>query len=157
MLDKMPIATVKSTFMDLALQEARDAAYRGEVPIGAVIVNSHGKVIASDGNRTEELFDPTGHAEIGVIRQACSLLNAPRLPDCSIYVTVEPCPMCATAISFTRLARLYYGASDRKGGGVESGPRIFHQPTCHHVPELYPGICEKESAELVKAFFRERR
>ena len=153
----MPIATIKSTFMDLALQEARDAAYRGEIPIGAVIVNSHGKVIASDGNRTEELFDPTGHAEIGVIRQACSRLNAPRLPSCSIYVTMEPCPMCATAISFTRFARLYYGASDRKGGGVESGPRIFHQPTCHHAPELYPGVREQESAELLKAFFRERR
>ena len=120
-------------------------------------MDNNGKVVASEGNRTEELADPTGHAEIRAIRQACSLLNAPRLPDYSIYVTVEPCPMCAPAISFTRFSRLYYGASDSMGGGVESGPRIFHQPTCHHVPELYPGVREKESADLLKAFFRERR
>ena len=111
----------------------------------------------SDDPPTQELADPTRHAEIDVIRRACGIREVPRLPDCSIYVTVEPCPMCATAISFARLASLYYGASDPKGGGVEGGPRIFHQPTCHHVPELYPGVGENEAAEILRTFFQERR
>ena len=157
MVDNMPIKTAKSTFMEEALQEARNAAVRGEVPVGAVIVDGEGNILARAGNRTQELSDPTRHAEIDVIRRACKIRDVPRLPDCSIYVTVEPCPMCATAISFARLARLYYGASDPKGGGVEGGPRIFHQPTCHHVPELYPGVGENEAAELLRTFFQERR
>ena len=153
----MPIETTKSTFMVAALEEARRAAARGEVPIGAVIVDNAGQVLAAAGNRTEELSDPTAHAEMLAIRQACADRGAPRLPDCAIYVTLEPCPMCATAISFARLTRLYYGASDAKGGGVEHGPRIFHQPTCHHKPDLYPGIGENEAADLLRSFFQERR
>ncbi len=140
-----------------ALKEARAAGVRGEVPIGAVIVDGEGNILARHGNRTEECADPTAHAEIEVIRQACALRGAPRLPDCSLYVTLEPCPMCATAISFARLARLYYGAPDPKGGGVEHGARIFHQPTCHHKPELYPGIGEDEAAKLLRQFFQARR
>ena len=139
----------------LALAEA--AAARGEVPIGAVIVDAQGQVLATAGNRTEELSDPTAHAEIEAIRQACTRRGEPRLPDCSIYVTLEPCPMCATAISFARLARVYYAASDPKGGGVEHGPRIFHQAICHHRPELYPGIGEEQAADLLRTFFQARR
>jgi tRNA(Arg) A34 adenosine deaminase TadA len=147
----------KSTFMNLALEEARLAASRDEVPIGAVIVDGADKVIARAGNRTEERADPTAHAEMEVIRQACALRGEPRLPDCAIYVTLEPCPMCATAISFARLGRLYYGAADSKGGGIEHGPCIFHQATCHHKPELYPGIGESQAAALLRAFFQARR
>ncbi|MBL6951534.1 MAG: nucleoside deaminase [Alphaproteobacteria bacterium] len=143
--------------MNLALEEARAAAARDEVPIGAIIVDGAGKTLARAGNRTEELADPTAHAEMEVIRQACALRGEPRLPDCSIYVTLEPCPMCATAISFARLGRLYYGAADAKGGGVEHGPRIFHQSTCHHRPELYPGIGEDQAAALLREFFQDRR
>jgi tRNA(adenine34) deaminase len=153
----MPIGKTKSTFMNLALEEARAAGARGEVPIGAVIVDGVGKILAQAGNRTEELSDPTAHAEMEVIRQACAIRSAPRLPDCIIYVTLEPCPMCAAAISFARLGRLYYGAPDPKGGGVEHGPRIFHQATCHHRPELYPGIGEDEAAALLRGFFQDRR
>ena len=143
--------------MERALREARLAAERGEVPIGAVIVGPDGVVLAEAGNRTEEARDPTAHAEMLVIRAAAAKLGAPRLVDCDLYVTLEPCPMCAQAISFARIRRLYWGAADPKGGGVEHGPRIFDQPTCHHKPELYPGLSEGEAGELLRAFFRERR
>ena len=143
--------------MDRALQQARLAAERGEVPIGAVIVGADGAVLAEAGNRTEADRDPTAHAEMLAIRAAASRLGAPRLIDCDLHVTLEPCPMCAQAISFARIRRVYYGASDPKGGGVEHGPRIFSQPTCHHRPEVYPGIGEREAGELLRAFFRERR
>lgn len=143
--------------MTLALDEARRAADRGEVPVGAVIVAPDGTVIARAGNRTRELADPTAHAEMLVIREACRLTGSERLTGFSLYVTLEPCPMCATAISFARIRRLYYGASDPKGGGVELGPRIFTQPTCHHVPEVYAGIGEAEASRLLKLFFEARR
>ncbi|SEP45107.1 tRNA(Arg) A34 adenosine deaminase TadA [Rhodospirillales bacterium URHD0017] len=143
--------------MDRALREARLAAERGEVPIGAVIVGPDGAILAAAGNRTEEMRDPTAHAEMLVIRAAAAQLGAPRLVDCDLHVTLEPCPMCAQAISFARIRRLYWGAADPKGGGIEHGPRIFDQPTCHHKPELYPGIAEAEAGELLRAFFRERR
>jgi tRNA(Arg) A34 adenosine deaminase TadA len=143
--------------MERALAEARAAAQRGEVPIGAVIVDAHGAVLAAAGNRTEADRDPTAHAELLAIRAAASALGAPRLVACDLYVTLEPCPMCAQAISFARLRRVYYGASDPKGGGVEHGPRIFGQPTCHHRPEIYGGIAESDAAGLLQSFFRERR
>jgi len=143
--------------MDRALREARLAAERGEVPIGAVIVGPDGAILAEAGNRTEEMRDPTAHAEMLVIRAAAATLGAPRLLDCDLHVTLEPCPMCAQAISFARIRRLYWGAADPKGGGIEHGPRIFDQPTCHHKPELYPGLSEGEAGELLRAFFRERR
>ena len=143
--------------MERALREARLAAERGEVPIGAVIVGPDGVVLAEAGNRTEEARDPTAHAEMLVIRAAAARLGAPRLVDCDLYVTLEPCPMCAQAISFARIRRLYWGAADPKGGGIEHGPRIFDQPTCHHKPELYPGIAEAEAGALLRAFFKERR
>jgi tRNA(adenine34) deaminase len=143
--------------MERALREARLAAERGEVPIGAVVVGPDGAVLAEAGNRTEEARDPTAHAEMLVIRAAAAKLGAPRLVDCDLYVTLEPCPMCAQAISFARIRRLYWGAADPKGGGVEHGPRIFDQPTCHHKPELYPGIAEAEAGALLRAFFKERR
>ena len=149
--------SLKPTYMDRALAEARAAAARGEVPIGCVIVGPDGAVLAEAGNRTEEAKDPTAHAELLAIRAAAARLGAPRLVDCDLYVTLEPCPMCAQAISFARLRRVYWGAGDPKGGGVEHGPRIFDQPTCHHKPELYPGLGEREAAELLRAFFRERR
>jgi len=143
--------------MALALAEARSAAERGEVPIGAVIVGPAGAVLAACGNRTEADRDPTAHAELLAIRAAAAKLGVPRLVDCDLYVTLEPCPMCAQAISFARLRRLYYGAADPKGGGVEAGPRIFDQPTCHHRPEVYSGIAERDAAELLQGFFRARR
>ena len=143
--------------MERALAQARAAAQRGEVPIGAVIVGPSGEVLAEAGNRTEELSDPTAHAEMLAIRAAAARLGAPRLAGCDLYVTLEPCPMCAQAISFARIRRLYWGAPDPKGGGVEHGPRIFDQPTCHYRPELYPGIAESEAGELLRAFFKERR
>ena len=143
--------------MERALAQARAAAERGEVPIGAVIMGPSGEVLAEAGNRTEELRDPTAHAEMLAIRAAAARLGTPRLVDCDLYVTLEPCPMCAQAISFARIRRLYWGAPDPKGGGVEHGPRIFDQPTCHHRPELYSGIAEAEAGELLRAFFRERR
>jgi tRNA(Arg) A34 adenosine deaminase TadA len=147
----------EQSFMDLALEEARAAGQRGEVPIGAVLVDASGKVLAQAGNRTEELNDPSAHAEILAIRLAGDILRSPRLVDCDLYVTLEPCAMCAQAISFARLRRLYFGAADPKGGGVEHGPRIFTQPTCHHRPEVYGGIAEVEAGELLRGFFRERR
>jgi len=149
--------TSNGSHMLIALDEARRAADRGEVPVGAVIVSPDGTVMARAGNRTRELSDPTAHAEMLVIREACRAIGSERLIGFSLYVTLEPCPMCATAISFARIRRLYYGASDPKGGGVEHGPRIFTQPTCHHVPEIYSGIGEREAAALLKSFFEARR
>jgi tRNA(Arg) A34 adenosine deaminase TadA len=143
--------------MSLALAEAKAAGARGEVPVGAVIVSAEGAILASAGNRTRELNDPTAHAEMLAIRTACAELADERLVGCSLYVTLEPCPMCATAISFARLKRLYYAASDPKGGGIEQGARVFSQPTCHHVPEIYPGIAEAEASALLKTFFATRR
>jgi tRNA(Arg) A34 adenosine deaminase TadA len=143
--------------MQRALALARQAAERGEVPVGAVIVDSRGAVLAEAANRTEVERDPTAHAELLAIRAAAQKLGAPRLGDCDLYVTLEPCPMCAQAIAFARLRRVYYGAADPKGGGVEHGPRIFSQPTCHHRPEIYGGIAEQEAADLLRAFFKERR
>jgi tRNA(adenine34) deaminase len=143
--------------MQAALAEAEAARVRGEVPIGAVLVDAGGQVLAKAGNRTRELNDPTAHAEMLVIRAACSELGSERLPGADLYVTLEPCPMCATAISFARIRRLYFGALDPKGGGVEHGPRIFNQPTCHHAPEVYGGIEETRAAELLRAFFSARR
>ena len=143
--------------MERALQQAREAALRGEVPIGAVVTGPDGNVLAEAGNRTEGDRDPTAHAELLVIRAAAAKIGAPRLVDCDLHVTLEPCPMCAQAIAFARIRRLYYGAPDPKGGGVEHGPRIFNQPTCHHRPEVYAGIAEREAGELLRGFFRERR
>jgi tRNA(adenine34) deaminase len=143
--------------MELALLEGRAAAARGEVPVGAVLIGPSGAVLAKSGNRTRELNDPTAHAEIVVIRQACAELGAERLLGCDLYVTLEPCPMCAAAISFARIRRVYYAASDPKGGGVEHGARIFNQPTCHHAPEVYSGLCEAEAADVLRRFFAEKR
>lgn len=141
-----------------ALDQARAAGRRGEVPVGAVVVEAaSGRVLASAGNRTEELADPTAHAEMLAIRAAASALGTPRLEGCDLYVTLEPCPMCAAAISFARIRRLYFGAYDSKGGGVDHGPRIFSHPTCHHRPEVYGGIDETRSAMLLTEFFRARR
>lgn len=146
------------SFMDLALEEAREAARLGEVPVGAVIIDTEQrKVLARAFNLTERSCDPTAHAEMLVIQEACRILKAPRLPHCDLYVTLEPCPMCAQAISFARIRRLYFGAWDEKGGGVESGPRIFSQPTCHHTPDIYGGIRATEAGDLLKNFFQERR
>lgn len=145
-----------SSFMDIALAEARAARGRGEVPVGAVI--SDGKhVIAQSGNRTREWNDPTAHAEILVIRQACDALSTQRLIGLDLYVTLEPCPMCAAAISNARIARLYYGAADPKSGGIGQGPRIFSHAQCHHVPEIYDGIDATACEALLKSFFAERR
>ena len=143
--------------MSLALAEARAAAARGEVPVGAVIVSPTGQVVAVAGNRTCGLSDPTAHAEMIAIRGACTVVGSERLIGCDLYVTLEPCAMCAAAISFARVRRLYYGASDPKGGGVEHGARVFSHPTCHHVPEIYPGIAEAEAAALLRDFFVARR
>ncbi len=143
--------------MERALAQARLAAERGEVPIGAVIVGPDGTVLAEAGNRTEGDRDPTAHAELLAIRLATAKLGAPRLVDCDLHVTLEPCPMCAQAISFARIRRLYYGAADPKGGGVEHGPRIFSQPTCHHAPEVYGGIEEVRAGALLRDFFARRR
>ena len=143
--------------MALALDAARAAGSAGEVPIGAVIVDGDGRVIAAAGNRTITDHDPTAHAEILAIREACAQIGSERLTGCDLYVTLEPCPMCAAAISFARIRRLYYAAYDPKGGGIEQGARIFSQPTCHHRPEIYSGIGESEAATLLRDFFRERR
>jgi tRNA(adenine34) deaminase len=139
-----------------ALGEARAAAARGEVPVGAVIVRD-GLVIARAGNRTLADRDPTAHAEIVAIRMAGAALGSERLPGCDLYVTLEPCPMCAAAISFARIRRLYFGAADVKGGAVENGVRLYESPTCHHRPEVYGGIGETASADLLRDFFRDRR
>jgi tRNA(adenine34) deaminase len=143
--------------MNLALAEARAAAARGEVPVGAVIVSPDGQVLARAGNRTRELSDPTAHAEVLVIRAACAALGSERLPDHDLYVTLEPCPMCAAAIGSTRIARLYYGAADPKSGGVAHGARVFAHPQCHHRPEVYDGFGAAESEGLLRAFFAGRR
>jgi tRNA(adenine34) deaminase len=143
--------------MTLALAEAEAAAARGEVPVGAVVLGPDGAVLAQAGNRVEALADPTAHAELLVLRQAARTLGRPRLVDCDLYVTLEPCPMCAQAISFARIRRLYYGAGDPKGGGVDHGPRIFASSSCHHAPEVYGGIGERRAGEILKAFFAARR
>ena len=143
--------------MDLAFAEAEAAGLLGEVPVGAVVVSASGEVLAKAGNRTLQLHDPTAHAELLAIREACARLGSERLVDCDLYVTLEPCAMCAPAISFARLRRLYFGAPDPKGGAVEHGPRFFAQPTCHHAPEVYGGIGEARAAELLKRFFAARR
>ena len=147
----------RSEAMARALAEAQAAAARGEVPIGAAIVHAGGRLIAAAGNRTRELNDPTAHAELLAIRAAGAALVSERLVDCDLYVTLEPCPMCAAAIGFARVRRLYYGAPDPKGGGVDHGPRIYTHPTCHHRPEVYSGIGEAKAADLLRGFFRERR
>ena len=139
-----------------ALAEAEAAADRGEVPVGAVVATGS-EILARAGNRTRELADPTAHAEMLAIREACAAVGSERLPEADLYVTLEPCPMCAAAISFARIRRLYFGALDPKGGGVEHGPRIFSQPSCHHAPELYGGIEEARCARLLQAFFARRR
>jgi tRNA(Arg) A34 adenosine deaminase TadA len=143
--------------MEFALEEARLAAERGEVPIGAIITGPSGQLIARAGNRTRERHDPTAHAEMLAIREACTKLAAERLIDCDLHVTLEPCAMCAAAISFARIRRLYFGASDPKSGGVEHGARVFSHATCHHAPEVYGGIGESASRSLLQTFFSERR
>lgn len=142
--------------MKIAIAEARAAAERGEVPVGAVVV-CDGTVLARAGNRTRQANDTTAHAEIEVIREASKMLGSERLVDCDLYVTLEPCTMCAAAISFARIRRLYYGASDPKGGAVESGVQFYASPTCHHAPEVYSGFSEIEAGEILKDFFRTRR
>jgi len=140
-----------------ALDEAEDAMRRGEVPVGAVITDAEGRIVAADGNRTRQLLDPTAHAEMLVIREACRITGSERLAGYDLYVTLEPCAMCATAISFARIRRLYFGAADPKMGGVEHGARVFTLPTCHHVPEVYGGIGEKRAGELLRRFFAGKR
>jgi len=145
-----------SPFMEAAFAEAEAAARRGEVPIGAVVAQD-GAILARAGNRTRELNDPTAHAEMLAIREACRLMASERLPQADLYVTLEPCPMCAAAISFSRIRRLYFGAADEKGGAVVSGVRLFSQPTCHHAPETYAGFAEKRASQMLKSFFRDKR
>lgn len=145
-----------SPFIDLALDQARKAAALGEVPVGAVIVRGR-DVIASAHNLTESDADPTAHAEILAIRAACRSIGSPRLSECDLYVTLEPCAMCAAALSLARLRRLYFGAYDPKGGAIEHGPRFFSQPTCHHAPEVYGGMKEEEASRLLRDFFRQKR
>ena len=144
------------SFMEQALNEAKSAALRGEVPVGAVVVFG-GQVVARAGNRTRELCDPTAHAEVLAIRAACAALGGERLAGHDLYVTLEPCPMCAAAISAARIGRLYYGASDPKSGGVAQGARVFSHPQCHHVPEVYDGIAAAECEAVLKGFFAARR
>ncbi|CUI77266.1 nucleoside deaminase [Cognatishimia activa] len=143
--------------MDLALSEARAAAARGEVPVGAVVIGPDGAILAQAGNRTRELNDPTAHAEILAIRAACEKLDSERLPGCDLYVTLEPCPMCSSAISQSRIARLYYGASDPKSGGVAHGPKVFDHPQSHHKPDVYDGIAAEDCEAILKTFFRDKR
>jgi tRNA(adenine34) deaminase len=147
---------MKRSMMDVALDEARAAAGRGEVPVGAVAVKD-GVVLARDGNRTIALRDPTAHAEILVLREASRRLGSERLIGVDLYVTLEPCAMCAAALSLARIRRLYYGAADEKGGAVENGVRFLSSASCHHRPDVYAGLAETEAAALLKAFFRERR
>lgn len=142
--------------MAAAFEQAQAAAARGEVPIGAVIARD-GAIASAAGNRTRELADPTAHAEMLAIREACARLGSERLSGHDLYVTLEPCAMCAGAISFARLRRLYFGAVDDKGGAVVSGPRFFSSPVCHHAPEVYPGMRETEAAAMLRSFFRDRR
>lgn len=144
------------SFMEIALEEARAAGARGEVPVGACVVRG-GIVVARAGNRTRELRDPTAHAEVLAIRAACAAEGSERLTGHDLYVTLEPCPMCAAVISFARIGRLYYGAADPKSGGVAAGARVFSHPQCHQAPEVYDGIAAAEAEALLKAFFAERR
>lgn len=143
--------------MEEALQEARDAGKRGEVPVGAVLLGPTGDVLARSGNRIVELKDPTAHAEVLVLREAAQKFGSERLLECDLYVTLEPCTMCAGAISFARIRRLYFGADDPKGGGVDHGVRFFEQPTCHHRPDVYGGIGAAGASKLLKDFFAARR
>ncbi|WP_406870730.1 nucleoside deaminase [Thioclava sp. 'Guangxiensis'] len=145
------------SFMDQALEEARAAALRGEVPVGAVIVAPSGQVVARAGNRTRELCDPTAHAEVLAIREACRKAGSERLVGHDLYVTLEPCPICAGTISAARIRRLYYGAADVKSGGVAQGARVFSHPQCHHAPEIYDGLAAAEAEALLKGFFAARR
>lgn len=149
--------TEHKTTMARALAEAEAAAARGEVPVGAVVTGPDGTVLAAAGNRVEELNDPSAHAEILAIRAAAAKIGSPRLIDCDLHVTLEPCPMCAQAISFARIRRLVFGAYDPKGGGVEHGPRIYGQPTCHHAPEVVGGVEESRAGDLLRSFFQDRR
>ncbi|MRU16578.1 nucleoside deaminase [Roseovarius sp. A21] len=146
-----------TSHMQTALFEARAAADRGEVPVGAVLVDPRGQVVAQAGNRTRELHDPTAHAEILVIREGCAKAGSERLPGHALYVTLEPCAMCATAISAARISRVYYGAADPKSGGVAHGARVFSHPQCHHVPEVYDGISAAEAEALLTDFFKAKR
>lgn len=144
--------------MARALSEARAAADRGEVPVGAVVVDSRdGRILGADGNRTEELSDPSGHAEILVLRKVCAAAGSPRIPDCDLYVTLEPCAMCAAAISAARVRLLVFGAYDPKSGGVEHGAKVFEHKTCHHAPQVVGGVREREAADQLRAFFLARR
>lgn len=143
--------------MEEALQEARDAGKRGEVPVGAVLLGPTGELLARSGNRIVELKDPTAHAEVLVLREAAQKLGSERLLECDLYVTLEPCTMCAGAISFARIRRLYFGADDPKGGGVDHGVHFFEQPTCHHRPDVYGGIGAADASKLLKDFFAVRR
>ena len=143
-------------FMDLALEQAREAGARGEVPVGAVIVRER-QLVAAASNRMREHRDMTAHAEMLALRKAAEALQTERLTDCDLYVTLEPCTMCAAAISFARIRRLYFAAADEKGGAVEHGVRFFTAATCHHVPEVYSGLCERDASDLLRSFFAERR
>ena len=143
-------------FMQYALDLARQGAAAGEVPVAALIVKDN-QILSAHHNGVETYGDPTAHAELLAIRSACDILESPRLTDCDLYVTLEPCPMCAAAIGFARIRRLYFAAYDAKGGGVENGPRIFNQPTCHHTPEIYGGIGEHQAGEMLKGFFSGKR
>src|SRR6478752_1071096 len=154
--DRNPSDPAGGDPMSAAFEEARAAAARGEVPVGAAIVKD-GRVVASAGNRPRELRDPSAHAEMLAIRRACEALDDERLTGCDLYVTLEPCTMCAAAISFARIRRVYYAAPDPKGGAVENGVRFFQQPTCHHAPEVYGGLRESEAAALLRGFFEGRR
>jgi tRNA(Arg) A34 adenosine deaminase TadA len=151
------MAPFQSIVMQRALAEAEQAGARGEVPVGAVVTAAGGEILAAAGNRTIELRDPTAHAEMLAIREAAKRLGSERLTGCDLHVTLEPCAMCAAAISFARIRRLYYGAADAKQGAVENGPRFFTQPTCHHAPEVYGGLAEAKARELLIRFFKERR
>ncbi len=145
------------TFMQRAMQEAEKAGAAGEVPVGAVLVDANGQILAVSGNRTESTCDPTAHAEMLVLREAASKQGSPRLENCDLYVTLEPCTMCAAAISFARVRRLYYAAHDAKGGAVDHGARFYQLSTCHHAPEVYGGMMEREAASMLQSFFKERR
>jgi tRNA(adenine34) deaminase len=156
MASDLSIGFLTDAFWARAFEEARAAALRGETPVGAVVVRD-GEILAAAGNRTRELHDPTAHAEVLALRMACVAVGSERLPGADLYVTLEPCPMCAAAISFARIRRLYFGASDAKGGAVESGVRLYDQPTCHHRPDVYGGIRAEESALMLRDFFKQRR
>jgi tRNA(Arg) A34 adenosine deaminase TadA len=149
--------TENTGYFEIAFAEAEAAALRGEVPVGAVVVSAAGDILARAGNRTEEMADPTAHAETLAIRAACAARGEPRLPDCDLYVTLEPCALCAAAISFARIRRVYFAAYDAKGGAIDHGPRFFTQPTCLHAPQVYGGFAEHRAAALLQQFFAQRR